>query len=150
MLLRICLVVATATLAGMPAVHSAAAWLGLRLLAGVTSALISVIAVGSLLGHLRQHSAHLTGWAVGGVGAGIAMSGPGVPPAPPRLPPGPGPGRRGRRRHARRRFPPRDAGRTPDASGTPCPFGCPPGRARQLAHRRLSRSVSLYSLANSI
>ncbi|MFF3513234.1 YbfB/YjiJ family MFS transporter [Streptomyces sp. NPDC002573] len=75
LLLRVSLVVLTATLAGMPTVHSTAVWLALRLLAGITSALIFVIAVNSLLGHLRQHPAHLTGWAFGGVGAGIALSG---------------------------------------------------------------------------
>ncbi|MEV6026580.1 YbfB/YjiJ family MFS transporter [Streptomyces sp. NPDC052036] len=75
MLLRVSLVVLTATLAGMPVVHSTGAWLALRLLAGITSALIFVIAVNSLLGHLWQHPAHLTGWAFGGVGAGIALSG---------------------------------------------------------------------------
>ncbi|MFF3911064.1 YbfB/YjiJ family MFS transporter [Streptomyces sp. NPDC001848] len=75
LLIRVSLVVLTATLAGMPTVHSTGAWLGLRLLAGITSALIFVIAVNSLLGHLRQHPAHLTGWAFGGVGAGIALSG---------------------------------------------------------------------------
>jgi hypothetical protein len=36
---------------------------------------IFVVAVGSLLGHLRDHPAHLAGWAFGGVGAGIALSG---------------------------------------------------------------------------
>ncbi|MGW5245820.1 YbfB/YjiJ family MFS transporter [Streptomyces sp. NPDC004129] len=75
LLLRVSLVVLTATLAGMPTVQSTAVWLALRLLAGITSALIFVIAVNSLLGHLRQHPAHLTGWAFGGVGAGIALSG---------------------------------------------------------------------------
>ncbi|MFC4535406.1 YbfB/YjiJ family MFS transporter [Sphaerisporangium dianthi] len=73
--LRASLVVLTATLAAMPATHATTAWAGLRLLAGVASALIFVIAVNSLLGHLREHPAHLPGWAFGGVGAGIALSG---------------------------------------------------------------------------
>ncbi|MFD4946063.1 YbfB/YjiJ family MFS transporter [Streptomyces sp. NPDC058409] len=47
----------------------------LRLLAVLTSALIFVVAASSLLGHLREHPAHLPGWAFGGVGAGIALSG---------------------------------------------------------------------------
>jgi MFS family permease len=55
--------------------HMTAVWLGLRLSAGVTSALIFVIAVSSLLDHLRGHPVHLPGWAFGGVGAGIALSG---------------------------------------------------------------------------
>ncbi|MGY0056296.1 YbfB/YjiJ family MFS transporter [Streptomyces sp. LZ34] len=73
--LRGSLIVLTGTLAGMSATHSAAAWIALRLLAGVASALIFVIAAGSLLSHLREHPAHLPGWAFGGVGAGIALSG---------------------------------------------------------------------------
>lgn len=74
-LLRISLVVLTGTLAAMPATHDTAVWFALRLLAGVTSALIFVIAVSSLLSHLREYPAHLPGWAFGGVGAGIALSG---------------------------------------------------------------------------
>ncbi|MGW5661663.1 YbfB/YjiJ family MFS transporter [Streptomyces sp. NPDC003758] len=73
--LRGSLVALTVTLAGMPTTHSTAVWLVLRLLAGIASALIFVIAVSSLLGHLRDHPAHLPGWAFGGVGAGIALSG---------------------------------------------------------------------------
>ncbi|MFF2511133.1 YbfB/YjiJ family MFS transporter [Streptomyces sp. NPDC058086] len=74
-LLRTSLVVLTGTLAAMPATHDTAVWFALRLLAGVASALIFVIAVSSLLGHLREYPAHLPGWAFGGVGAGIALSG---------------------------------------------------------------------------
>jgi MFS family permease len=74
-LLRASLVVLTGTLAAMPATHDTAVWFALRLLAGVTSALIFVIAVSSLLSHLREYPAHLPGWAFGGVGAGIALSG---------------------------------------------------------------------------
>jgi MFS family permease len=64
-----------ASLAAMPLTHSTPVWLLLRLGAGVFSALIFVIAVSSLLSHLREHPAHLPGWAFGGVGAGIALSG---------------------------------------------------------------------------
>ncbi|MFK0025732.1 YbfB/YjiJ family MFS transporter [Streptomyces sp. NPDC090798] len=74
-LLRTSLVVLTGTLAAMPATHDTAVWFALRLLAGVASALIFVIAVSSLLSHLREYPAHLPGWAFGGVGAGIALSG---------------------------------------------------------------------------
>ncbi|SFF65202.1 Predicted arabinose efflux permease, MFS family [Streptomyces mirabilis] len=74
-LLRISLVVLTGTLAAMPATHDTAVWFALRLTAGVASALIFVIAVSSLLSHLREYPAHLPGWAFGGVGAGIALSG---------------------------------------------------------------------------
>ncbi|MFC3572483.1 YbfB/YjiJ family MFS transporter [Streptomyces yaanensis] len=75
LVLRGSLVALTATLAFMPATHSTAAWIVLRLAAGIASALIFVIAVSSLLSHLREHPAHLPGWAFGGVGAGIALSG---------------------------------------------------------------------------
>jgi len=73
--LRISLVLLTATLLAMPLTHAVAAWWALRLLAGVASALVFVIAASSLLSHLRDHPAHLPGWGFGGVGAGIALSG---------------------------------------------------------------------------
>ncbi|MFF0187693.1 YbfB/YjiJ family MFS transporter [Streptomyces sp. NPDC005244] len=74
-LLRASLVVLVGSLAAMPMTHSASVWMTSRLLAGVASALVFVIAVSSLLSHLREHPAHLPGWAFGGVGAGIALSG---------------------------------------------------------------------------
>ncbi|MFD8377381.1 YbfB/YjiJ family MFS transporter [Streptomyces sp. NPDC059679] len=74
-LLRASLIALTGSLAAMPATHGTAVWIVLRLLAGVASALIFVIAVSSLHSHLREHPAHLPGWAFGGVGAGIALSG---------------------------------------------------------------------------
>ncbi|MET8331344.1 YbfB/YjiJ family MFS transporter [Streptomyces sp. NPDC005181] len=73
--LRGSLIVLAGTLASMPATHSTTVWIVLRLLAGLASALIFVVAVSSLLSHLREHPAHLPGWAFGGVGAGIALSG---------------------------------------------------------------------------
>jgi MFS family permease len=73
--LRCSLLVLSVTLAAMPLTHATALWLGLRLSAGVTSALIFVIAVSSLFDHLRGHPVHLPGWAFGGIGAGIALSG---------------------------------------------------------------------------
>lgn len=73
--LRVCLVALVASLAGMALTHSTLIWLLLRLGAGAFSAMIFVIAAGSLLSHLRDHPAHLPGWAFGGVGAGIALSG---------------------------------------------------------------------------
>lgn len=73
--LRASLVVIIATLALMPTTHSPAAWIALRLLAGIASALVFVIAVSAVLTALRTHGQHLTGWAFGGVGAGIALSG---------------------------------------------------------------------------
>ncbi|MFS4092080.1 YbfB/YjiJ family MFS transporter [Streptomyces sp. AF1A] len=73
--LRGSLLALAATLAGMPLTHSITVWLLLRLGAGALSAMIFVIAASSLLSHLREHPAHLPGWAFGGVGAGIALSG---------------------------------------------------------------------------
>ena len=73
--LRASLLLLTGTLAAMPFTHDVTAWLVLRFAAGAASALVFVIAAGSLLHHLRGHPSHLAGWAIGGVGAGIALSG---------------------------------------------------------------------------
>ncbi|MFI8209417.1 YbfB/YjiJ family MFS transporter [Streptomyces werraensis] len=73
--LRSSLLALVASLAGMALTQSTAVWLLLRLGAGAFSAMIFVIAVSALLSHLREHPAHLPGWAFGGVGAGIALSG---------------------------------------------------------------------------
>lgn len=63
------------TLAAMPLAHNVIVWLALRLIAGIASAVTFVAAVGSALHHLREHPAHLPGWAFGGIGGGIALSG---------------------------------------------------------------------------
>ncbi|WP_329446690.1 YbfB/YjiJ family MFS transporter [Streptomyces canus] len=73
--LRAALILLTGTLAAMPLTHSTTVWMLLRLLAGLASALVFVVAAGSLLHHLRDHPPHLAGWAFGGVGGGIALSG---------------------------------------------------------------------------
>ncbi|MFG2358973.1 YbfB/YjiJ family MFS transporter [Streptomyces sp. NPDC048521] len=73
--LRGSLLALVASLAAMPLTHGSAVWLLLRLVAGAFSALIFVIAASSLLSHLRDQPAHLPGWAFGGVGVGIALSG---------------------------------------------------------------------------
>jgi MFS family permease len=73
--LRGTLVALVVSLAAMPLTRSAVLWLLLRLGAGMFSALIFVTAASSLLSRLREHPAHLPGWAFGGVGAGIALSG---------------------------------------------------------------------------
>ncbi|MEV7734250.1 YbfB/YjiJ family MFS transporter [Streptomyces sp. NPDC088921] len=73
--LRASLILLTGTLAAMPLTHSTTVWSLLRLLAGVASALVFVVSAGSLLHHLRDHPPHLAGWAFGGVGGGIALSG---------------------------------------------------------------------------
>ncbi|GAB3881448.1 YbfB/YjiJ family MFS transporter [Kibdelosporangium lantanae] len=64
------LMLLVATLAGMPLTHSVPAWLVLRLLAGIASAVVFVIAANSLI----SHTGPLAAWGVGGVGAGIALS----------------------------------------------------------------------------
>lgn len=71
---RVSLLVLIASLAAMPVTTDAAAWTVLRGVAGLTSALVFVIAVNTLLEHLRGHPARLAGWGFGGVGAGIALS----------------------------------------------------------------------------
>ncbi|MGI8331357.1 YbfB/YjiJ family MFS transporter [Actinomadura scrupuli] len=73
--LRASLLVLTGTLALMPATHDGTAWFALRLVAGAASALVFIIAASTLLTALRAHGHQLTGWAFGGVGAGIALSG---------------------------------------------------------------------------
>ena len=73
--LRASLVVLTVMLAAMPATHAVPVWEALRLLAGVASALVFVVAVSALLSNLRGHPPSLAGWGFGGVGAGIALSG---------------------------------------------------------------------------
>ncbi|EFL20752.1 major facilitator family transporter [Streptomyces himastatinicus ATCC 53653] len=73
--LRGSLLVLVATLALMPVTHDGTAWFVLRLVAGAASALVFVIAVGAMLSRLQAHAHHLVGWAFGGVGAGIALSG---------------------------------------------------------------------------
>jgi MFS family permease len=74
MALRASLIVLVATLAAMPFASNAFGWLGLRAVAGFTSAVVFVIAVNSMLDHLGDHSPHLPGWGFGGVGVGIALS----------------------------------------------------------------------------
>ncbi|MFD8305429.1 YbfB/YjiJ family MFS transporter [Streptomyces sp. NPDC059690] len=73
--LRGSLLLLTGTLAAMPLTHSTAVWALLRLAAGAAGALVFVVAAGSLLHHLRDRPPHLSGWAFGGVGGGIALSG---------------------------------------------------------------------------
>jgi MFS family permease len=69
---RASLVITVLALAAMPLTSSVAIWLGLRFVAGIASAVTFVAAAGSALHHLRGH---LPGWALGGIGGGIALSG---------------------------------------------------------------------------
>jgi predicted MFS family arabinose efflux permease len=73
--LRISIVVVVVTLAGMPVAEDGTVWFMLRLIAGIASALVFMIAVSSMFTSLRSHGSHFIGWAFGGVGAGIALSG---------------------------------------------------------------------------
>lgn len=73
--MRASMIVLAASLALMPLTQDAAVWSGLRFVAGVTSAVIFVYAVGSLISALRRPAPYLVGWGFGGIGAGIALSG---------------------------------------------------------------------------
>ena len=69
---RASLVALVATLAAMPLSTNVIEWSALRLVAGIASALVFVIAVNTLMDH--GHPAHHAGWAFSGVGIGIALS----------------------------------------------------------------------------
>lgn len=73
--LRVSGVVLVATLAAMPLTHDVVAWTALRGLAGVASAVIFMVAGNMILTELTSGQPHIVGWAYGGVGAGIALSG---------------------------------------------------------------------------
>lgn len=69
---RASLAILVATLAAMALSTSVIEWGALRLVAGIASALVFVIAVNTLMDH--GHPAHHAGWAFSGVGIGIALS----------------------------------------------------------------------------
>ncbi|MFF2108727.1 YbfB/YjiJ family MFS transporter [Rhodococcus koreensis] len=73
--LRVSLLVLTLTLALMPVASHETFWGVLRFIAGVTSATVFVVAVSAMHSTLSGQAAHLSGWAFGGIGAGIALSG---------------------------------------------------------------------------
>ncbi|MFF4753255.1 YbfB/YjiJ family MFS transporter [Streptomyces sp. NPDC002514] len=73
--LRAGLLVLAVSLALMPLTHDGAAWWALRLVAGAASAVVFMIATSAMLAGLAAHAEHMTGWAFGGVGGGIALSG---------------------------------------------------------------------------
>jgi MFS family permease len=72
---RASLLVVIASLALMPVAAGATGWLVLRLVAGVASALLFVIATSAMLTRLHRGAQHLVGWGFGGIGLGIALSG---------------------------------------------------------------------------
>lgn len=73
--LRVSGVVLVATLAVMPLTHDLVTWMAIRGLAGVASAVIFMVAGNTILTELSSSQPHTVGWAYGGVGAGIALSG---------------------------------------------------------------------------
>jgi predicted MFS family arabinose efflux permease len=73
--LRGALLIEVATLALMPVTENVSAWLALRLIAGIASALLFVIASSAMLARLHRGAQQLVGWGFGGVGLGIALSG---------------------------------------------------------------------------
>jgi predicted MFS family arabinose efflux permease len=73
--LRGSLLVVVVTLALMPVTENAGLWLALRLIAGIASALLFVIASSAMLARMHRGAQHLAGWGFGGVGLGIALSG---------------------------------------------------------------------------
>jgi predicted MFS family arabinose efflux permease len=73
--LRVSGIVLVATLLAMPLTHDVAAWTAIRGVAGVASAVIFMVAGNTILTELTSAQPHLVGWAYGGVGAGIALSG---------------------------------------------------------------------------
>jgi MFS family permease len=73
--LRTSLIALVVTLAAMPLSDSAICWMLLRTVAGFASAVVFVFAVNTLLELAGDHSPHLPGWGLGGVGIGIALSG---------------------------------------------------------------------------
>ena len=73
--LRVSGVVLVATLVAMPLTQDLAAWMAIRGLAGVASAVIFMVAGNTILTELTSSQPHMVGWAYGGVGAGVALSG---------------------------------------------------------------------------
>ncbi|NHD18026.1 YbfB/YjiJ family MFS transporter [Actinopolyspora sp. BKK1] len=72
--LRCWLLVLVASIAAMPLSTDPPVWMVLRFLAGVASAVIFVVSAQAVLRTLRRNP-HLSGWAYGGVGLGITLSG---------------------------------------------------------------------------
>ena len=73
--LRLSGVVLVITLAAMPLTRDVTAWAALRGVAGLASAVIFMVAGNAILTELADRRPHMTGWAYGGVGVGIALSG---------------------------------------------------------------------------
>ncbi|MEO5314676.1 YbfB/YjiJ family MFS transporter [Pseudarthrobacter sp. CC12] len=74
-LYRFGLVLIVFSLFGMGLTSNELIWLGLRFFAGTASALLFVMIATSTAYHCRAAGLRVTGWAYGGIGAGIALSG---------------------------------------------------------------------------
>jgi len=73
--LRMSICVLVLSLMAMPATELPEAWIALRGLAGLASAIMFVVAASVIVHTIPKQSHHLVGWSYGGVGAGIAISG---------------------------------------------------------------------------
>ncbi|WP_158865787.1 YbfB/YjiJ family MFS transporter [Leifsonia sp. AG29] len=73
--LRIGGVVLVLSLLAMPLAHDLVTWAAIRTVAGVASAIVFMVAGNAILAELTSSDQHLVGWAYGGIGAGIAVSG---------------------------------------------------------------------------
>lgn len=73
--LRTCSILLVLSLAVMPLTRSVEVWLVARTVAGALSALLFLVASHSVLEVAAARSPQLAGWAYGGVGAGIVLSG---------------------------------------------------------------------------
>ncbi len=77
--LRLSTVSVLTSLGAMPLITAPEAWIALRAIAGgAGGAIMFVAAAGTVLNEVSTRSRHLAGWAYGGVGAGIALSGAAV------------------------------------------------------------------------
>lgn len=73
--LRIAGIVLVLSLLLMPSTEGLTAWIAIRAVAGIASAIVFMVAGNMILTELSSRSPHVVGWAYGGVGAGIAVSG---------------------------------------------------------------------------
>jgi len=73
--LRVSGVVLVVSLAVMPLTHDVTAWIAVRGVAGVASAVMFMVAGHTILTELMGAKPHVVGWAYGGIGTGIALSG---------------------------------------------------------------------------
>jgi predicted MFS family arabinose efflux permease len=72
---RSAIIVLIVTLLAMPLTTDLVAWIALRGIAGLASAVMFMVAGNAILDELSTRAPHAIGWAYGGVGAGIATSG---------------------------------------------------------------------------